>query len=379
VTKRMIEFETAGLAAAAVKAARVAPTKGVAFDKASGIILRVTDDRKVEVRATNLEIDFLEVVTPTEVEDEDEAGWDWRFPSQLLSGFLAGLPQGSGKRVTFTQDEEGPVVIQSGRTIARINTSPAAHFKQWEAFDPTELQPVTGFSSRVAQVAWATDPEAVPLSGVHIDGQHLYATDRYKMVRVPLEIAHLVKPVTVPLEKLGPILTGIEDVKIGASERQFFIMPDDYTQIAAVLFDAEYPPIDRAMKTDHEEMFHLPRLQARDAITRMLSLVGRGQRYPIIYLTIDHGTLGLEMEVDGVGKMTDEIDIDYAGATLEIKFTPTFLSAALDNAKGDLVNVAFNLNPKAAIYLYDNHGYEVWIQPRNPLDKVPVKGEDDDA
>lgn len=373
---RQIEFETAGLAAAVGKAARVAPSKGVAFDKAAGLVMRVPESGAVEIRATNLEVDYLEWVTPTEQDDE---AFDWRFPSALVAGFLSGLPQGVGKRVTFTQDgADKPVVIKSGRTTARVNAMPMLGFKEWDAFDTAGMTPVTGLAQRINQAQFATDAEVVPLSGINIDGTWMFATDRYRMVRLPLEVKDLPNRITVPLDKLAPILANVEDVLVAATERQFLIMPDEYTQIAALIFDAPFPPVERVMKNTFDKECHLPRLSTRDAITRMLSLVGRGERYPRMGITFKPGVLELEMEVPGVGRMDDEIDCDYDGPEHQMDFTPTYLSQPLDAAKGDSVLVGIDYEKRKPLYMTDDKGFECWIQPRNPGDKVPVKKEEEE-
>ena len=383
-----VTFETAGLAAAAQKAGRVAPSKGVAFDKAAGVLIEgrpnETDHKAITVKATNLEVDYLEWVRPLEIKSDGD--FNWRIPSGLFAGFVGGLPIGSGKKVTFTQEEPGgPLVMKSGRTKAKIGVITGLSFKDWEPFDPTGMEEVEGFSRRVSQVSWATDPQTVPFSGVHIDGEHIYATDRYKMVRVPCKVP-LAEPVTVPLDTLNPILKTVEDVRLGVSDRHLLLMPDEYTQLQTVIFDAEYPPIERAMHTDFDTLVTLPRISFRDAVQRMLSLVGKGERYPKITLRFEDDEVHLFMAVSGVGEMDDTIEIKTEYPTgspddfgpVNIYFSPNYLTQALDNSRESTVTFRFRSDmPGRAASLTDGKGYDVWLMPRKPTDPGEVKGDDE--
>ena len=381
-----VTFETAGLAAAAQKAGRVAPSKGVAFDKAAGVLIEgrpnEVDHKAITVKATNLEVDYLEWVRPLEIKSDGD--FDWRIPSGLFSGFVGGLPIGSGKKVTFTQDEPGgPLTMKSGRTKARIGVITGLGFKNWEPYDSSAMQEVEGFSRRVNQVSWATDPQTVPFSGVHIDGEHIYATDRYKMVRVPCKVP-LPEPVTVPLDTLAPILKTVEDVRLGVSERHLLLMPDEYTQLQTVIFDAEYPPIERAMHANFDVRVVLPRISFRDAVQRMLSLVGKGERYPKITLDIHDDVIDLFMAVDGVGEMTDTIEVEIdaepeAADSTTIYFSPQYLTQALDNSRESSMTLQFlSSSPGRAASVTDGKGYDVWLMPRKATDPGEVKKEDDE-
>jgi hypothetical protein len=54
-------FENATIADSIAKASRVAPTKGEAFDKASGILMTLDPEEKtVTLRSTNLMVFYLE-------------------------------------------------------------------------------------------------------------------------------------------------------------------------------------------------------------------------------------------------------------------------------------------------------------------------------
>lgn len=388
---RSVTFETAGIAAAVAKAARVAPSKGMAFDKVAGIMMEIdptyTDHHACTIRATNLEVDYLEWVRPIEIKGDDP--WSWRMPSLVFSGFMSGLPIGAKSQVTITEDEDtGRVILKSGRRIARISPIMGDSFKSWEPYDASDLKEVTGLASRITQASWATDPEAIPFSGIHINGKHIFATDRYRMVRIPCEVP-IARPVTVPLDTLAPILKSVEDVRLGVDDRSLMLMPDEYTQMRTVIYDAPYPEIERAMWEDMTRVVKLPRQTLRDTVASMTSLVGRGERYPRIALTINPTGMILDMEVESVGSMTDEVAVlEYttsdggepeAGEETVLYFTPTYLTDALDHTRAPQVTLGYRPDqPYRSAKISDGEGFDAWLMPRKLSDPAPIKKDDDD-
>ena len=382
-----VTFETAGLAAAVGKAARVAPSKGMAFDKAAGILIEgrphATDPaRRITIKATNLEVDYLEWVQPLEMSSDED--FDWRLPSSILAGFCAGMPIGSGKTVTISREGvTGNVTLQSGKKKATINVMSADGYKPWTPFDPDMLHDVKGFPARVGQAAWACDKAAVPFSGVHLDGTHILATDKYRLVRVPCD-ADVAEPVTVPMDTLGPILKSVEDVRLGANENYLLIMPDEYTQMRAIRYDAKYPAVSRIMDAAiFNRVVTVPRIRLREALSLMTGLIAKGERYPIVTLTFNADTLHLEMNVPGNGVMVDELEITTETVVrpeidepmvelFAINFTPTYLTDALDQPKTDTVMLGYRTDKSSPMKMWDGLGFEAWIMPRKATEAGPV-------
>lgn len=367
-----VTFENAALASAVARAARVAPTKGTAFDKAAGILITVRpDDVNVacDVRSTNLEVDLVEAVDTIGI--DAEAGMEevrWRLPSALLAGLMAALPVGTGKTVVFRQ-ERNTIFIESGKMKASLQLLPSDTYSTWDRFDPDGLEPVEGFAARIASVAWACAKDSIPLSGVRIDGEYLLATDRYRMARVPCKVP-IAAPITVPLDILGPILRTVEDAKVEATTNHLRIMPDAYTQLKAILFDAEYPQVERVMNMDKDfdSKIVVNREALREAIQRIMVVTARGDRYPLIRLTLTPDTIGLFTRAESIGEIEDEIDCTpvITGADeFVVHFTPNFLTDALGGTdKQDIIVEYTSTSAKRMVKFTDGDGYEAWVMPR---------------
>lgn len=361
-----IDFETATIASAISKAARVSPTKGVAFEKTAGIIMEIdpAKDHPVTVKSTDLEVTYLEWVDHLGMLTEAAT---WRLPSQTLAGILSGLPVGG--QVTLSEDASGLISIQSGKTRAKLPQISGVPFMDWEPFDAAELVEVAAFASRVGQVSWACDRSNVPFTGIHIDGEYLTATDRYRLARVPCKVP-VTDPITVPLDVISPMLKHLGDAKLKATDKKLWLMPDEHTQVTSVIFDAKYPDVKKVMRFDYPQTAVLDVEQLKAAISRMLVLV-RGERYPIMRLTIGGTVIKVFMNVEGVGEMEDEISVEGADhEPYELFFTPTNFLDGLGN--GAKPQISYSYDPTNALsfaYFTDGDGYESWIVPRKSMNE----------
>jgi hypothetical protein len=84
-----VVFEAAALADALKRAAAVAPTRGVSFTKAAGIVLQVSQE-DVVVKATDTVTKFATWLTPESVTGDSTT---WRLPSKLFSEVIGKLPR----------------------------------------------------------------------------------------------------------------------------------------------------------------------------------------------------------------------------------------------------------------------------------------------
>lgn len=362
-----VVFENATIADAIGKAARVAPTKGSAFDKAAGIMMVLDDEEKtVTIKATNLDIFYLEVVDTIEL----EGSGSWRFPASIIAGIMSKLPIGTGKNVSLELKPNGDIALKSGRTSAVLRTIEAAYYPEWEPFDPNDLEMVPDLGSRIKQVEWAAlaggEP---PLSGIHLDGEKIVASDRVRMAVVPCEATPIYKPITVPAGILRPVLTGMRDVAVGINEGQFLLMPDHSTQIRTVIFDNDYPRIDRALKRNQPNTVKFKKNELLEIIDRAM-VFGARDRAPKLTVFIGSGEIAVMMSDADQGLLGDVIDVPgYADhKRVKILFTPKNLTDAINAAPSDQIALCYDAELNTAVVRIDGgSGYEAWVMPRKNL------------
>lgn len=354
-------FETATIADAIKKAARVAPAKGQAFDKAAGILLEVAPDITT-VRATNLEVFYTEWIDPVEVEGMGT----WRLPAQLLASVLGSLPIGTGKQVVFEQNDR-VLKLAAGRTRAQFNLIDPEYYPVWLAFNPDDLIAVPDMGGRIGQVSWASskNPAEAPLCGVHFDGNLAIATDRYRFSVTPLKVDGLQRPVTIPGATLSQVLSNTGEVSIGFDDRQMLVLPDEHTQIRCITYDQAYPKIDRVMKRDHPNKVTLRKSDFLDIINRALNFTG-SDRTPTMRIFIGSEEIAVMMNNSEIGMLGDVVEVpgQCDHKRFEVKFTPKNLMDALNNAPNEEVTLCYNPESPGNFRIDGGSGYEAWIAPR---------------
>lgn len=366
-----VVFETATIADAIKKADRIAPSKGQAFDKASGIVLTVDPaSGLVVVRATNLDIYSMEWVDTVEIEGD---AVEWRVPSKLFATVLGGLPIGTGRNITLEEKQVGRVRIlhlEAGRTRAKFNLMVTDYFPQWDVFDPSGLVEVDDLGGRISMVEWAASKnEDPPLNGVHFNGTQVLSCDRYKLAVSPLVIPDLAEPITVPSGILGSVLKQTGEVSVGIREGYLLIMPDKTTQIKTVVFGSEYPKIDRIMRRDQPNKLKVKKAPLVEIMQRADSFAGN-DRFPILRIFLGRGEVAVMMNTAEIGTLADVMEVPgYCDhPRFEVKFTPRNIIEAIEVCPSDELEIGYDVsNSMAMVHIDGGSGYEAWAMPRKDL------------
>lgn len=358
-----ITCEAAVIADAVGRANRVAPTKGAAFDKASGVVLEIDPSRPspVYVKSTDLEVTYLQRIPVS----QGNAVGDptvWRLPSALFTGVLAGLPLGSGEMVELGE-KDGSVHIKAGRKRAKLRLIEATSFPKVKPFDPNGMSTVDDLALRISQVAWATDAADPILSGVRLDGTTVTGCDSYVAAIVPCTVP-LPETIAVPLRSVAPLLQKAGAVNMRATDTRLELMLDADTQVTSVCLGGAYPDVGRIRRTNFNGSVVIDRMLLADTINKTLAIV-RGERYPKLRLTVKENELDLMMQVPEVGRIDDTIDVSGKpdGDEFVIWVDPSRLTEALAAATQQIVTFNFGPKPTLPMQVLDANGFDCWIMP----------------
>lgn len=366
-----LTFETATLADAIKKAEKVAPSRGQAFDKAAGIIMEVDPQSPVPVvvKATNLEVFWMEWISALEADGPETT---WRLPSKLLAGIIGSLPLGTGRTVTMQEMVDGAsrqIILTSGRTKSRLNLFDHEYYPVWSAFDPDDLIQANDLGGRIAQVEWAAAKAEPPISGVHLDGEHVVATDRYRLCRVPLSVPDLEQPVTVPAGVLAGLIQQTGETNIAVTGEQLLVMPDEHRQIRTVLFGQDYPSLKKIMSREYDNKVKFKKTGLLELINRALNFVG-SDRFPTLRLYLGKEEIAVIMGHPELGQLNDILEVPgYCDhGRVEVKFSPRNIMDALTNAPNDEVELHYSLDGLGRPMKIDGgSGYEAWVMPRKDI------------
>jgi DNA polymerase III sliding clamp (beta) subunit (PCNA family) len=367
-----VTFENSTIADAAKRGLSVAPKRGQALEKAAGIMLEVNPDQTdgpVLLRATDTMVFLSEWVNVVDVEGDLA---QWRVSAQLFAGVLSKLPVASGKTVTIsTVPGKNAIDIKSGRQTARcILLGENEHYPEWDTFDPELLEPVTGLGAKIQMVEWACARDNnAPLTGVHFDGKRLIATDRYRIATIPCEIPFLPDPITVPAGILGTLVKPNSDTRVGSDGYHLLLMPDDHTQIKAMIYGNQYPAVDKIMKRDFPDKVKIN----RDELVRLINSSQEFQgadRMAAVRIIVGAEEISVRMSNEEVGAFADVLEVPGFAVheRVTIRFAPKNLTDALGASPNNDVMMHYNrLYPSKPIYLDGGSGYESWVIPRKEV------------
>lgn len=359
-------FENATIQDSIVKACRVAPTRGSAFDKSAGVLITV-EDGQVSIRATDELVFYHEIVDAVEVVGEGE----WRLPSVLLGGFFSKLRIGSGKTITLEDDPTANVVkAASGSTKAKFRKIDPTYFPSWDAFDADALTPISNLGDRINMVSWACAEgrDSNRLAGIYFDGNLIAATNSFVLATTPCPIESLVdNPIIVPSSAFSNITGAIKEARVGFGQGHMLIMPDDSTQIKVVTIAEEYPKIERGMTRNQPAQVTVEKDHLIEIIERANVFSG-SSRAPALTVIIGQEDLAVMMNDEEFNSLGDVIDVTGQAThqRVYIEFIPKNLLDAVRS--GPNKNITLHYNPgvtKKAIYIEGGSGYEAWIAPRD--------------
>lgn len=353
-------FETATLADAVGKASRFAPNKGSALDKSAGVVMHISPDGPALIRSTDLAVFFRQHLIPSSVRG---LGATWRVPSRLFNSVLAGLPMHLGSTVVLAdKDNDGSLYLKCGGVKAKLTLiSPDMPFPRWEPFDPEDMGIVEQLADRLGQVGWCTEEKGdTILSGIHMDGQYLYATNRDEAVRVPLAcpVEH---PVTAPLQLIHSLVKDHPEVHIRIGTR-LELSTDPDTQLEVLLLEGQYPKLAPFLETAMEHELVIRRDPILAAIERLLIIV-QGERYPTLQIEFEGGLLRLTMDQPEVGRLIEELEVPEC-APFKFFANPLSLKHLLSNARQGEVRFHHTGDPHKPIRVMDDQGYVAVAMPR---------------
>lgn len=362
---RYIQFETAALAEAVKRANAIAPTKGAAFDQASGILLTAKPgDTSARLCSTDLRVYFSERVNIIEMGEDSIR---WRIPSEHLNSVTTNLPMGAGQGVRI-EDNQGQVHMKCGKRKVNLRIGDPSLYPDWEEFDTTGMKSIPEFAQRIAQVGWAADRERSgdSMQGVHLDGSKAMATDSYKIAVVPCELP-INQPVTVALASLSSIVRPGQESMVRAIDKMLEVTIDDHIQVSALLLEGKYPDINRVIESVKPlltKSAKIDRVRFVEMIQHMVALTTGRDRLPNLRVILDPQEMTLRLSAQDVGDIEDTFDIAYDGPHYEFDITPTSLTKALENAATPTVELQTQDNPVGPMIL-SHTGYEVVLMPRN--------------
>lgn len=363
-----VSFEAASIIDVIKRAEKAAPKVSTETMRFCGILLDVQPaGNYVVVRTTNEKVFYREIVDPIGISGERV---EWRLSSSYLSKAIATFRAGSGMTIEFTQNG-GLVEVTQDRKKARMGIMRTDSYPAWYESEIAGAATVVDLGAAIKLVEWASDSTIPKLNGVHFTGEGAYATNRYIMARMPLEIAGLEAPITLEAGLINGLIEQRGDVKFKVVGGQALISPQEQIQIRTALIGEPFPPITRAMRTEYPASFRCPRDEIINLVKTGLSMHPDDKSKGALFrFFIGNGTVAavMEQEDDPTTGIRDIIDVGGAEHdTHEIGFNPHFIAQAISNSPDEAIHMRYDpSDPKTPCLIESESGYQCWVVPIDP-------------
>lgn len=366
-----IVIDIAVLAHALKRAGAVAPARtGEAFDKAAGIIFDI-QEKVVVIKATDLVTQFATWVTPREISGEPMR---WRISSNLLPDVIGKLKTIRNPQVIL-EDRDRQLDMTHGTMRAAFGRMNPKGYPDWVPFSPDDMHSIEGLADAAEKMQTvASKTSDPPWSGIHFDGQECVATDRYRVVCVPMTL-QTPHPITVPAGVLETVLSRGASVLYRVEGKRLHLMPDRQTQISTMLYGMEYPPVQKVMRRVYPQMVKIDRAR----LLEMMDIAGTmavGDKNPVMRLFLGVEKAAVMMQNSSNSHLGDVLEIPGQAAhpRVEWKFNPDYLMGAVKSALSAEIVLGYDPdNPRAPLYV-DGDGIETWVMPLNPQAVAAAQG-----
>jgi DNA polymerase III subunit beta len=297
----------------------------------SNVLLSARDNR-LRVTATDLEV---ELVAAAEI-DLQQAG-DVTVPGRKLYDIVRTLPEQTS--ITLTREAER-VVLRGGRSRFTLSSLPAGEFPLIGEISAQHSLSVAARDFRrlidKTHFAMAQQDVRYYLNGtlLETDGQALraVATDGHRLSWCELllggtagELQQIIVPRKGVLE-LQRLLDGEGNIGVDLGNRHIHIQIGD-VRLTSKLIDGKFPEYARVIPAQPPRVMTAPREALRAALQRTSIL--SNEKYRGVRLTFAPGLLTVQAHNPEHEEAEDQLEVDFAGESLEIGFNVGYLLEAL--------------------------------------------------
>ena len=287
-------------------------------------------------------------------------------PARKIIDICQALP--SGARVEFELDEGHRAHVRSGRSRFALTTLPASDFPTTdEIVEESEFVIAQSELKRLidlTQFAMARQDVRYYLNGLllEITPQKIkaVATDGHRLAVALLDTKTGVeetKSIIVPRKgvlELARLLTSEDtDLKVRVGTNAIQLAIDD-VRFTSKLIDGKFPDYGRVIPDEEtcDKRLSLDRESLRQCLVRTSVL--SSDKHRTVRMTLDAGVLTVAANNPEQETAVDELEIDYAGESLEIGFNVSYLIDALATLPSETADIF--LTDSSSSCLIQPHG-----------------------
>jgi len=314
----------------------------------SNVLLRA-EGNELSLTATDMDLEIVESV-PAEVL---RAGAT-TAPAHTLFDIVRKLPDGSQVELESSA-ESGVMTLRSGRSNFRLGCLPTEDFPQMAGGDAAHRFSVSAADLRMlvdrTKFAISTEETRYYLNGIYLHAARAktgeaelpvlraVATDGHRLARVEMPLpegAAGIPGVIVPRKTVLEIRKLADEaadrIEVGLSETKIRFTFDTVV-VTSKLIDGTFPDYERVIPTGNDKVLEVDARVFAAAVDRVATISTEKSR--AVKLALDRGAMTLSATSPEAGSATEEIEVSYAAAPLEIGFNSRYLLDITQQIEGE--------------------------------------------
>ena len=302
-------------------------------------------DSTLALTATDMDLTVVETMAA----EVAEAGAT-TVPAHTFYDIVRKLPEGAQIRLESGADG-GQIALRAGRSRFVLPTLPKDDFPAMGAGDlPHEFGlPAADLRALIDRTRFAISTEETRyyLNGIYLhapagDGAAVLravATDGHRLARVEVALppgAAGMPGVIVPRKAVGELRKLIEEteerVEIALSDTRIRFAADRVV-LTSKLIDGTFPDYQRVIPADNDKLLTVQRRGFAEAVDRVSTI--SSERSRAVKLSLKNGSLVLSATSPESGSASEELEVTYEGAAMEIGFNARYLLDVTQQIQGE--------------------------------------------
>ena len=334
----------------------------------ANVLIRKTGSN-LQLTTSDLEI---QIRTSAEL-DGDSGNFTTTIGVRKLIDILRTMP---ADQTVSLESSAAKVILKGGKSKFTLQTLPAEDFplvQESANFGPVFSVPQKTLKDLLSQVSFAMAvhdiryylngilfvAEGKQLSLVATDGHRLAFSSATLDVEVPRQEVILPRKTVIEMQRLLSDAQGAIEMQFANNQAKFSF---EGMEFVSKLVEGKFPDYNRVIPKNHKNIISLGRVALLASLQRTAILTS--DKFKGVRLNIDPGTLRVASNNSEQEEAMDELDIDYAGDSIEIGFNVTYLIDALTNMTQEMVRIELSdSNSSALLTIPDNATFKYVVMP----------------
>jgi DNA polymerase-3 subunit beta len=331
-------------------------------------LLLEAKQNKIHLTATDLEMQIS-----LSIESATTGDFSTTISAKKLLDICRSLPDSSEINMA-TNDSR--ITLKAGKSRFNLQTLPAADYPvmtktQGESTLVTIGQRQLKDLLKQVEFAMAQQDIRYYLNGllfeVIANRLNIVGTDGHRLSFTSTELKQnydkqdVILPRKTVIELIKLLDDSDEDVQIELASNQVNFSFNNFKLISKVI-DGKFPDYNRVIPTGHQNSFTTDRIGVLLAMQRASIL--SNEKYRGIRMVLSNNNLKLISTNSDQEEAEEELEINYAGDSLDIGFNVTYLIDVLNNTSSEQVTFSFaDANSSCLITVPNNSDYKYVVMP----------------